>query len=156
MSLEVALVDLHTKLDTETHVSDWFTISQERINQFAEATLDQQWIHVDVERATAESPFGTPIAHGFLTLSLLPYLTGSVNASKPRYEGVRLSLNYGMNRVRFPNPVPAGSQIRVHVVLKSVEQVRGNGIQMVNQVTIEIKGVAKPACVADMVSRLYF
>lgn len=156
MSLQTALTDLNSKVGTETHVSDWLTISQERIQQFAAATGDHQWIHVDVERANAQSPFGGPIAHGFLTLSLIPFLTGAVNPDRPPYPGVKMGINYGLNKVRFPHPVRVGSRVRTRTTLMSAEEVAGNGIQIINQVTIEIDGQPKPGCVAETVSRLYF
>ncbi|MEM7031476.1 MAG: MaoC family dehydratase [Chloroflexota bacterium] len=156
MSLSTALTDLQSKIGTETRVSDWTTITQEQINQFAEATGDHQWIHVDIEKAN-NSPFGSTIAHGFLTLSLIPFLAGSGEPdAKPRYEGVKMGINYGLNKVRFPNPVKVGSQVRSRTELVSVEEVKGNGLQVVNKVTIEIDGVNKPACVAETVSRMYF
>ena len=156
MSLQSALADLESKIGSETHVSDWFTISQERIQQFADATEDQQWIHVNVERAQTHSPFGGPIAHGFLTLSLIPYLTGGVDPDKPEYPEAKMGVNYGLNRVRFPNPVHVGSRVRARTSLLSAEEVKGNGIQIVRQVTIEIEGQPKPGCVAETVTRLYF
>lgn len=156
MSLQAALADLESKIDTETHVSNWLTVTQEMINQFADATLDRQWIHIDVERAKAESPYGGPIAHGYLTLSLVAYLAGNVDPERPSYENVKLAVNYGLNKVRFPHPVPAGSQIRARTKLISVEEVKGNGLQTVNQVTIELEDAPKPACVAETVSRIYF
>lgn len=156
MSKESALADLTAKLNQEIHVSDWFTVNQAAIDRFAAATHDHQWIHVDPERAKTGSPFGQTIAHGFLTLSLIPYLTGSVDPSQPRYEGVKLSINYGLNRVRFPHPVFVDSRIRAHSMLIEVEEVVANGLQLVNQVTIEVDGAPKPGCVAEMVSRLYF
>jgi len=155
MSIENAIADLQTKVGTETHVSPWLTITQERINQFAEATLDHQWIHVDPERANAESPFGGPVAHGFLTLSLIPHLTGSVDPDKPRYPGVKMGVNYGLNKVRFPSPVPVGAKIRARTTLLSFKEAKG-GLQIINQVTIEIEGQEKPGCVAETVSLLYF
>lgn len=156
MSYQTALSDLQSKVGTETHLGEWLTIDQARIDAFAAATLDNQWIHVDVERASRESPFGGPVAHGYLTLSLLPHLMGRVNAEKPVYPGIKLSVNYGLNRVRFPHPVVAGSRIRARTELVSVEEVAGNGLQLVSKVTIEIEGAAKPACVAETVSRMYF
>ena len=157
MSLEATLEDLTAKLGTETRLSDWLEVTQERVNQFADATGDHQWIHVDVERAQKESPFGGPIAHGFFTLSLLPYLNsegGKVGAS---YEGVKLGVNYGSNKVRFPHPVPIGSKVRARTVLKSAEEVVGqNAIQLINVTTIEIENVEKPACVVEAISRMYF
>lgn len=156
MSIEIAKADLESKVGTETHVGEWLTVTQDRINQFAEATGDHQWIHVDVERANAESPFGSTIAHGYLTLSLLPYLTDAVNPDKPRYPSIKMGVNYGLNRLRFPHPVKVGARIRTRTRLMSYEEVRGNGIQIVNQVTVEVEGAPKPACVAETVTRLYF
>jgi len=156
MSLQSALTDLRSKIGTETHVGEWLTIDQARIDAFAQVTLDNQWIHVDPERASRESPFGGAVAHGYLTLSLIPHLAGRVNAEKPLYPGVRLSVNYGLNRVRFPHPVVAGSRVRARTQLVSVEEVAGNGLQIINQITVEIDGAAKPACVAETVGRLYF
>ena len=156
MSKADVLADIQSTIGTETYLSDWIEVTQEMIGGFADVTLDHQWIHIDPARAQADSPFGTTIAHGFLTLSLIPYLTGSVNPDKPRYPGVRMGLNYGLNRVRFPNPVRVGSKVRAHVVPMSVEEVRGDGLQIVNQVTIEIDGAEKPGCVAETVSRIYF
>ena len=156
MSYQNVLADLQAKIGTETHLGDWLTVDQARINAFAAATLDNQWIHIDPERASRESPFGGPVAHGYLTLSLLPYLMGRVNAEKPSYPGIKLSVNYGLNRVRFPHPVLAGSRLRSRTELVSVEEVAGDGLQLISKVTIEIDGAAKPACVAETVSRMYF
>jgi len=156
MSIEIAKADLASKVGQELHVSDWLAITQEMINQFADATRDRQWIHVDPERANRESPFGTTVAHGYFTLSLLPYLTGAVDPDRPRYPGIKLSVNYGLNRVRFPNPVQVGARVRARTALQSYEEVKGNGIQIVNQVTVEIEGEPKPGCVAETVSRMYF
>ena len=155
MSKDQVLAELQGKLGQEVHLSDWCDVSQERINQFAEATGDHQWIHVDVERAKRESPYKAPIAHGFLTLSLLPMLTGGGGGNAPRYPGVKLSVNYGLNKVRFPAPVKAGSRVRARTVLKEVTEVPG-GLQMVREVTMEIDGGDKPVCVAESVGRLYF
>lgn len=130
--------------------SDWLEITQDRIDQFADATDDHQWIHVDRERAKA-GPFGTTIAHGFLTLSLIPSLAGALT----KVEGVKMGINYGLNKVRFPSPVRVGSRIRAVSKNLSVEDVEG-GLQVVNQVTIEVEGQDKPACVAETVSRFYF
>ncbi|HEY7223292.1 MAG TPA: MaoC family dehydratase [Micromonosporaceae bacterium] len=129
--------------------SEWHEITQERINLFADATEDHQWIHVD-EQAAAAGPFGTTIAHGHLTLSLLPVLTHEVWF----VDGVKMGVNYGLNKVRFPAPVPVGSRLRGSIVLKSVEDVPG-GLQVINEVTIEREGEEKPACVAETVSRFY-
>ena len=130
--------------------SDWLQVDQDRINQFADATGDHQWIHVDTERAK-QGPFGTTIAHGFLTLSLIPDLTSGLL----KIEGVRMGINYGLNRVRFPSPVKVGSRVKASVRNVSVEDVPGGGVQVVNEVTISIEGEAKPACVAETVTRLY-
>jgi acyl dehydratase len=129
--------------------SEWIEIDQDRINRFADATGDHQWIHVDVERAK-QGPFGTTIAHGFLTLSLIPSLTGGLL----KVDGVRMGINYGLNKVRFPNPVRVGSRVRASVRNLTVEDVQG-GIQIVNEVTVSIDGEPKPACVAETVTRLY-
>ena len=131
--------------------SEWIEITQDRINQFADATGDHQWIHVDVDRAAKESPFGKTIAHGYLTLSLIPSLTMGLQ----KVEGVKMGINYGLNRLRFPSPVPVGSRVRASVRNLSVEEVQG-GAQVVNEVTIQVEGQEKPACVAETVTRLYF
>ncbi|WP_449433453.1 MaoC family dehydratase [Pseudomonas putida] len=130
--------------------SDWVLIDQNRINTFAEATGDQQWIHVDPERA-AKGPFGKPIAHGFLTLSLLP--TFMTNAFEVR--NVKMGVNYGMNKVRFVQPVPVDSRLRGHFKLESWEPLDGNGAQVTYEMTVEIEGVAKPACVAQTILRVF-
>ncbi|GAC1656952.1 MAG: MaoC family dehydratase [Candidatus Dormibacteraceae bacterium] len=129
--------------------SEWHQVTQAQIDKFAEATGDHQWIHVDVEKAKA-GPFGTTIAHGFLTLSLSPMLSGEVM----QVEGIRMGINYGLNKVRFPSPVKVGSRVKASVRNLSVEDVQG-GIQVVNEVTILVEGQDKPACVAESVSRLY-
>ena len=137
-------------VEQEVAVSDWFEVSQERINLFAEATEDRQWIHTDPERARRESPFKTTIAHGFLTLSLLSELMKraiSVN-------GVRMGINYGLNRVRFASPVPAGARIRGRFTLAAVEEIRG-GVQATWNVTVEREGGDKPCCVAEWLVRYY-
>jgi len=130
--------------------SDWMTITQEQINQFAQATGDHQWIHVDVDRAKA-GPFGAPIAHGFLTLSLLPWFFD--NALEVRK--VRMGINYGLNKVRFVAPVPVGSRLRKHLKLERADILDGDGMQMTWEATIEREGSAKPACVAETLARLY-
>ncbi|MFF7182320.1 MaoC/PaaZ C-terminal domain-containing protein [Streptomyces sp. NPDC008121] len=130
--------------------SDWLEIEQKRIDQFADATGDHQWIHVDPERAAA-GPFGTTIAHGYLTLSLLPTLVPQIM----RVEGMKMGLNYGTEKVRFPAPVPVGSRLRADAVLTKVEEA-GGGVQVTAKVTIEREGGDKPVCVAESVSRYYF
>ncbi len=129
--------------------SGWHVVDQARIDAFADATGDHQWIHVDPDRA-ASGPFGTTIAHGFLTLSLAPLLLGEIYA----VGGVRMGVNYGLNRVRFPAPVPSGSRVRGSGELAEVTEVDG-GVQLVVRLTVEAEGVAKPVCVADSVVRLY-
>ena len=129
-------------------VSDWVTIEQERIQAFADATGDQQWIHVDRERCERESPYRTPIAHGYLTLSLLPMLS----AQALTVEGVSARLNYGLNRVRFPAPVPSGSRVRATFRLKSVEPQGDNRFLVTTEATIELDGGSRPVCVAEMLA----
>jgi acyl dehydratase len=141
--------ELRAAVGTEIGTSDWLEIDQTRIDRFADATDDHQWIHVDTERAAA-GPFGTTIAHGFLTLSMLPTLTAGLGT----VDGVRMGVNYGVNRVRFPAPVPVGSRIRARVELLSVDDVAG-GVQLTTRVTVERDGGDKPVCVAESVSRLY-
>lgn len=135
----------------EVGVSDWLTIDQQRINTFAEATGDFQWIHVDVERAKRELPGGKTIAHGFLTLSLIPLLTKSILP----IEGVKQGINYGSDKVRFTHMVPVGSRIRARQTVKSVTPKAG-GLQIVDEVTIEIEGEERPACIAEVIRLLYF
>jgi acyl dehydratase len=130
--------------------SSWLEITQERIDEFAEATGDHQWIHVDPEKA-AQGPFGTTIAHGFLTLSLLVKFIDEVRPSSGDF---RMGINYGVNRVRFPAPVPVGSRLRAHFKVLEVTDVEG-GIQVVTEGTVEREGGEKPVCVAEMVSRHY-
>lgn len=134
----------------ELGVSDWFLMTQERISQFAATTEDHQWIHEDRERAARESPYGTTIAHGFLTLSLIGHLTRQVF----RVKGVRMSVNYGLNRVRFPAPVPAESKIRARVALKGLKEL-GDSVEAEVLVTIEGENARKPCCVAEWLMRFY-
>jgi acyl dehydratase len=144
------------KLGKEIHCGPWLEITQERIDAFAEATGDLQWIHTDPERAAGESPYGATIAHGYLTLSLLPFLTES-NAPgtfEGNYPGMRLRLNYGLDRVRFPSPVLAGSHIRAHTVVAKIEKT-DDAVQFTYLLTVEIKGNSKPACVAEFLARVY-
>lgn len=143
------LSDLQPLVGEELGVSDWLTIDQRRIDLFAEATDDHQWIHVDPVRAAA-GPFGATVAHGFLTLSLLPPFFASGFA----IDGIRMGINYGLNRVRFPAPVRVGSRLRARFKLLAYEPLEG-GAQLTVQVTVEIEGSDKPACVAESVSRRY-
>ena len=135
---------------SEVAVSDWLDVSQERINQFAEATEDRQWIHVDPEKAARESPFKETIAHGFLTLSLLSEL----GKRAMQVGGVRMGINYGLNRVRFIAPVPSGSRIRGRFTLTAIEEIRG-GVQATWSVTVERESSAKPCCAAEWLVRYY-
>lgn len=132
----------------EVAVSDWFEVTQERIDQFAEATEDRQWIHTDPERAARESPFGQTIAHGFLTLSLLSRLMGTAVAVK----GIKMGINYGLGRVRFVSPVPSGASIRARFRLASLREIRG-GAQAAWEVTVEREGGNKPCCTAEWLVR---
>jgi acyl dehydratase len=149
----VASLDVLKQLvGQELSVSDWFTVAQDRIQQFADVTLDHQWIHVDVERAKRESPFKAPIAHGFLTLSLLPHLMHDALGID---SGVRMGVNYGLNRLRFVSPLRAGSKVRARFALQSVKDVEPNGIETVYAVTVEGENAEKPVCVAEWVTRYY-
>jgi acyl dehydratase len=130
--------------------SDWILVTQEAVNQFAQATGDHQWIHVDVERAKA-GPFGAPIAHGFLTLSLIPQFFDSAL----HIADVRMGVNYGLNRVRFIGPVPVGSRLRASLTLLKVEPIENQGLQLTWEVTTEREGAAKPVCIAESIARLY-
>jgi acyl dehydratase len=150
MSTTVALAALPALVGTEVAVSPWFEVGQGRIEAFAEATDDRQWIHLDPERCQRESPFGQPVAHGFLTLSLLPAML----ASALQIEGMRMGVNYGLNKVRFPSPLPSGSRVRGRWSLRGAEPVAG-GWQLCWDVTIEADGAAKPVCVAEFLFRGY-
>lgn len=134
----------------ETGVSDWYEITQDKVNMFADATGDHQWIHVDVERAKKELPTGGTIAHGYLTLSLIPMLSSQIM----RIDGVTRGINYGCNKVRFTNMVPVGSRVRGRQKLLSAEE-RSGGLQLINEFTIEIEGQDRPACVAQTISIVY-
>jgi acyl dehydratase len=134
----------------EVAVTDWLEITQQRINQFADATDDHQWIHIDPQRAERESPYGATIAHGFLTLSLLPrFLMDAVPIA-----GVRMAINYGLNRVRFPSAVRAGSRIRARIVLQSIRDV-ADATEATYSITVECQGAEKPCCVAELLARYY-
>lgn len=144
------LADLQSRVGTELGVSDWLDIDQQRIQRFADATGDQQWIHVDEARAKA-GPFGAPIAHGFLTLSLLPWFFDSVLTIVQ----VRMGVNYGLNKVRFLAPVPVGSRLRARMKLLACDAIDKNGQQVTWEVTVEREGASKPVCVAESIARLY-
>ncbi|PPR18241.1 MAG: putative enoyl-CoA hydratase 1 [Alphaproteobacteria bacterium MarineAlpha9_Bin7] len=151
MRIVDSIEELKNLVGEEIGVSDWIEMTQERINKFAEATGDHQWIHVDTERAKTELPGGTTIAHGFLTLSLLPKIVQSIYKVK----GVRHSLNYGSDRVRFTAPVPAGSRVRGRYKLKSAEEVKNNGLKIIGETKIEIEGEDRPACIAESIGIIY-
>ena len=150
------MLELETPLDIKQHVgrelgpSEWMTVDQPMIDQFAKATGDHQWIHVDVERAKKEMPGGKTIAHGYLTLSLVPRLAATLTRVKKRSRGV----NYGSNKVRFINPVPAGARIRLRQRIKNVEDIQG-GVRVTSEMTVEIEGQDKPALVAELIGQQY-
>jgi acyl dehydratase len=135
---------------------DWFEVTQDRIDQFADVTIDHQFIHVDPEQAAQLSPWGTTIAHGFLTLSLLTHLMGSVPQDMSRLSGIVMGVNYGFDKVRFINPVKVDAKVRASSVLKSVEQKDPSTLNVTRTVTVEIEGEDKPAVVADWVTRLVY
>jgi acyl dehydratase len=150
MKIFQTLAELPPLVGQELVVSDWITVTQEQVNLFAQATGDHQWIHVDVERAKA-GPFGAPIAHGFLTLSLLPrFFESSV-----RIEETRMGVNYGLNKVRFIAPVPVGSRLRARMKLLACDSIDNNGMQMTWEVTTEREGSNKPVCIAESIARHY-
>lgn len=142
--------ELESLVGQHLGTSDWVEVTQERVNQFADATGDHQWIHLDQERAAA-GPFGTTIAHGYLTLSLLPMLYESAY----RVEGVKMGINYGANKVRFLTPVPVGSRVRSSVEVGEVKRGAGGGAQVTWHVTVELEGSDKPACYAETISVIY-
>ena len=142
--------DLAASVGQHLGYSDWLEITQDRINQFADATGDHQWIHVDPERA-ADGPFGSTIAHGYLTQSLVNYFLPQIM----EVQGASMGVNYGADRVRFPAPVPVGSRLRGSGELLKVEEVKGGGVQATVRVTVEIEGSDRPGCVIDTISRFY-
>jgi len=150
MRVVATVEELEGLIGQELGVGEWFTVTQERINDFAEVTGDHQWIHVDVERAKKEMPGGRTIAHGYLTLSLLPKLNAGIWRVKKRSRGV----NYGSNKVRFTAPVPAGSRVRGHLTLKNVEKIEG-GARLTMEATVEVEDSERPALVAETLSLVY-
>jgi len=145
-----------SRVGTEDPPSEWHQVKQDQINLFADATGDHQFIHVDPEKAS-KTPFGTTIAHGFLTLSLLPFLQSSMRSDQQGgYEGLMMAVNYGLDKVRFPSPVKVDSRVRAKRVLSDVELKGGNAVQLKQTITIEIEGEQKPACVAESLTRLVF
>jgi acyl dehydratase len=152
MKIIQGLAELKTLVGQELGTSDWLTIPQTQINAFAEATGDHQWIHTQPEMAKQYSPFKTTIAHGFLTLSLLPMLMDKIW----QVQGIKMGINYGTNKVRFPAPVPVDSQIRLRAVLSSLEELDANSVQTMVTATFEREGGEKPVCVAEFLMRFYF
>lgn len=147
--------ELSEKIDQEIHVGDWLAVDQDRINAFGQITEDMQWIHTDADRAATESPFKTTIAHGFLTLSLLSRLTDSVDEENPPFPTAKMTVNVGLNEVRFPYPVKAGNRIRARSKLLKVTPIK-RGLEIEREVKVEIDGVRRPGCVVVSVIRLYF
>ena len=143
--------ELKAAVGTEVGVSDWIEITQDRINRFAEATGDEQWIHVDTERAAHELPGGTTIAHGLLSLSLIPMFIRGIIGVK----GLKNTLNYGANRIRYLTPVPAGSRLRARVTVMEAEDVPPDALRVTYKVTIELEGGKRPACVAEVIGQHY-
>lgn len=154
--LERALADLQARLGTEVHVSEWLQITQERIDAFAKATGDTQWIHTDPERARTQSPWGTTIAHGYLTLALQVPLRGLPLNGAGELAGVHSVINYGLNRLRFPTAVPVGARIRGRFVLQALDRLGEDVLQVTERCTIELEGAAKPACIAESITRFVF
>ena len=152
MSIASVLKDMEQVVGKEIFVSNWTEVTQDQINQFADSTKDHQWIHVDVEKA-AKGPFGKTIAHGFLILSHLPFFSYQAPL---KFEGSKMSINYGLDKVRFINPVFSGAKIRDRIVLSGVEEKPGNRILITQTHTIEIEGQEKPACVAQLLAMIFF
>ena len=150
--LQNGLATLTATIGVASEATDWYEITQERVNMFADATLDQQWIHIDPERAK-DGPFGAAIAHGQLTLSIMSFLPGGQGVGLPALDGMKLGINYGWNKVRFMSPVQVGAKIRTRGKVISVEE-KGGMLEVVNEMTVEIEGTEKPACVAQSVLRL--
>ena len=152
--LQNGLATLTATIGVASVPTDWYEITQERVNMFADATLDQQWIHIDPERAK-DGPFGAAIAHGQLTLSIMSFLPGGQGVGLPALDGMKLGINYGWNKVRFMSPVQVGAKIRTRGKVISVEE-KGGMLEVVNEMTVEIEGTEKPACVAQSVLRVVF
>ncbi|PJG60640.1 MaoC family dehydratase [Aeromonas cavernicola] len=147
--------ELQSRLGEEIHVGEWLHISQPLIDQFAAVTGDQQWIHTDPDRAANESPFKATIAHGFLTLALLPQLTGSVEGAAAEFPTARMVVNFGLDKVRFPYPIKVDSHIRARTKLVRVTPIK-EGLELLKEIKVEIEGVRRPGCVIESVTRIYF
>ena len=150
MTLRLRYDELDGAVGREIGPTDWLVVDQETVNAFADTTRDHQWIHVDPERAAKESPFGGPIAHGYLTLSLGPRLMPEIL----RVDGISMAVNYGCEKVRFPSPVPVGAKVRLGAELTGVDDIAG-GAQVSMRFTFEVEGAPKPSCVADIIFRYY-
>ncbi|MDA1075703.1 MAG: MaoC family dehydratase [Proteobacteria bacterium] len=153
-NLQAALAILNDRIGESTPPTEWFEMTQQRIDDFADVTMDHQWIHIDVERAKA-GPFGAPIAHGHLTLSIMGHLPRTQVVPGPKLEGQKLGINYGFDKVRFPSPVPVGARIRSHSTLKRAE-IKNGMIETMSEVVVEVDGQTKPAVVAESLGRLVF
>lgn len=153
-NLNTALDSLQSRIGQSSPATDWFEVTQDRIDGFAKVTMDHQWIHVDVEKAKS-GPFGEPIAHGHLTLSIMGHLPKTESVPGPKLDGQKLSINYGFDKVRFPSPVPVGAKIRATSTLKRAE-IKGGMIETMNEVVVEVEGQQKPAVVAESLGRLVF
>ena len=145
------LTEFKSMVGKELPSTEWYTISQEMINDFANATLDKQWIHVDEERAAKESPFKSTVAHGFMSVAMISRMLDGMFS----VESVKMGLNYGLNKVRFPNPVPVNSNLRILATIKDIEDIENNGVKVIFTCVIEIQGKKKPACYAEFLAVLY-
>lgn len=145
------LTEFKSMVGKELPSTEWYTISQQMINDFANATLDKQWIHVDEERAAKESPFKSTVAHGFMSVAMISRMLEGMFS----VESVKMGLNYGLNKVRFPNPVPVNSNLRMLAAIKDIEDIENNGIKVIFTCVIEIQGKKKPACYAEFLAVLY-
>jgi len=145
------LTEFKSMVGKELPSTEWYTISQQMINDFANATLDKQWIHVDEERAAKESPFKSTVAHGFMSVAMISRMLEGMFT----VESVKMGLNYGLNKVRFPNPVPVNSNLRMLTAIKDIEDIENNGIKVIFTCVIEIQGKKKPACYAEFLAVLY-
>ena len=145
------LTEFKSMVGKELPSTEWYTISQEMINDFANATLDKQWIHVDEERAAKESPFKSTVAHGFMSVAMISRMLEGMFS----VESVKMGLNYGLNKVRFPNPVPVNSNLRILATIKDIEDIENNGVKVIFTCVIEIQGKKKPACYAEFLAVLY-
>jgi acyl dehydratase len=154
--LEQSYQLLSQELGEETFVGEWFTVDQACINQFADATGDKQWIHVDTEKAEAHSPYKSTIAHGFLTLALIPMLTKTIDSQQTAKYNAKMVVNFGLNKVRFPYPVKEGKRVKAHSRLMNIDVINKSTIEVIREINIEIEGIRRPACIAETVIRFYF